>query len=203
MKSAARPSSRRLANSWNPVSGGISATCAFTTMPMRVSPRGGWIRWPIPWAATLFFGDNQYTPHSAEGQRLLAHELAHTVQQDSASHVAFDKIDVSDSGDAAETRGRCGSRRSRAGRRRHGAAHWSLCGSRVSRRLPRRLRIHQLPRPRPQQLGPGATRRSVPNLIGEVSEAGAWVSEGDRRSKRKGGDPGTHEQRLEPLSDHG
>jgi len=50
----------------------------------------------------IVFGDNQYTPHSAAGQRLIAHELAHTVQQDSASHVSFDKIDVSDSGDAAE-----------------------------------------------------------------------------------------------------
>jgi hypothetical protein len=29
----------------------------------------------------VVFGDGQYRPHTADGQRLLAHELAHVVQQ--------------------------------------------------------------------------------------------------------------------------
>jgi hypothetical protein len=35
----------------------------------------------------LVFGPGQYAPATAEGRRLLAHELTHVVQQDSAAHV--------------------------------------------------------------------------------------------------------------------
>jgi len=33
--------------------------------------------------ADIYFGEGTYSPHTPSGQRLLAHELAHTVQQDS------------------------------------------------------------------------------------------------------------------------
>lgn len=34
----------------------------------------------------VVFGHGKYAPHSSEGKKLLAHELAHTIQQGSASH---------------------------------------------------------------------------------------------------------------------
>ncbi len=34
----------------------------------------------------IVFGDEQYAPHSAEGKRLLAHELAHVIQQNGDGH---------------------------------------------------------------------------------------------------------------------
>lgn len=36
----------------------------------------------------VVFGDQQYDPHSAKGQRLIAHELAHVVQQDTGGETA-------------------------------------------------------------------------------------------------------------------
>ena len=37
----------------------------------------------------IFFGANRYDPHSREGQRLLAHELTHTVQQSGGANGLF------------------------------------------------------------------------------------------------------------------
>jgi hypothetical protein len=36
----------------------------------------------------VVFGAGQYQPHSREGQRLIAHELAHTIQQNSATRIS-------------------------------------------------------------------------------------------------------------------
>jgi len=63
----------------------------------------------------IHFGDGQYDPSSKEGQRLVAHEVAHTVQQRGVSRparqrkedvgaddVGHDALDVSEPGDAHE-----------------------------------------------------------------------------------------------------
>jgi hypothetical protein len=51
----------------------------------------------------VHFAAGQYQPHTREGQRLLAHELVHTVQQGQASaDVAQHKLEVSQPGDDAE-----------------------------------------------------------------------------------------------------
>lgn len=49
----------------------------------------------------VYFGAGQYDPASAEGQELLAHEVAHTVQQRGAPAVQH-KLEVSQPGDALE-----------------------------------------------------------------------------------------------------
>jgi Domain of unknown function (DUF4157) len=48
----------------------------------------------------IVFGSDQYKPQTKVGRRLLAHELTHTIQQ--GHGVAFDKIGISDPGDATE-----------------------------------------------------------------------------------------------------
>lgn len=51
----------------------------------------------------IYFGRGQYQPGTAEGDRLLAHELAHTVQQSNAPAPSpQSKLTVSDPGDADE-----------------------------------------------------------------------------------------------------
>ena len=50
----------------------------------------------------VHFGAGQYQPHTREGQRLLAHELVHTVQQGPAGAKAQHKLEVSEPGDDAE-----------------------------------------------------------------------------------------------------
>lgn len=49
----------------------------------------------------IFFAPGAYDPSSAEGERLIAHEVAHTVQQGGAQEPAA-KMDVSTPGDAGE-----------------------------------------------------------------------------------------------------
>lgn len=50
----------------------------------------------------IHFGKDYYDPHSSSGQQLLAHEVAHTVQQQGAAPSRQYKLEVSSSGDAAE-----------------------------------------------------------------------------------------------------
>jgi hypothetical protein len=50
----------------------------------------------------VHFGAGAYQPGSVEGDRLIAHELIHTVQQGSAGELRQDKLEVSQPGDAAE-----------------------------------------------------------------------------------------------------
>lgn len=50
----------------------------------------------------IHFGAGQYDPHSAQGQHLLAHEVAHTVQQGSGTPHRQNKLEVSTPHDAAE-----------------------------------------------------------------------------------------------------
>jgi hypothetical protein len=50
----------------------------------------------------VHFASGQYQPGSADGNRLLAHELAHTVQQGSSAGAPQCKLEVSQPGDAAE-----------------------------------------------------------------------------------------------------
>jgi Domain of unknown function (DUF4157) len=50
----------------------------------------------------VHFGANQYDPTSDAGQHLIAHEVAHTVQQRGGSAVRQNKLTVSSSGDALE-----------------------------------------------------------------------------------------------------
>ena len=52
----------------------------------------------------IHFGDGQYDPSSKEGQRLIAHEVAHTVQQQSVSGAHQNKLSVSEPGDARPNR---------------------------------------------------------------------------------------------------
>lgn len=64
----------------------------------------------------VVFGDGQYQPHSREGQRLMAHELAHTIQQGTSSpntssaarlsNVPSDKIQKDDDEDKERRRRR-------------------------------------------------------------------------------------------------
>ena len=49
----------------------------------------------------IHFGVGHYDPSSRDGQHLLAHEVAHTVQQGGESPLRF-KLEVSTAGDAAE-----------------------------------------------------------------------------------------------------
>jgi hypothetical protein len=51
----------------------------------------------------VYMGAGQYRPDSADGAWLLAHEVAHTVQQRGASAAPACKLDVSAPGDAMET----------------------------------------------------------------------------------------------------
>jgi len=52
----------------------------------------------------VYFGAGQYDPSSQGGQRLIAHEVAHTVQQrGAAGSPQLDSLDVSTPGDAHET----------------------------------------------------------------------------------------------------
>lgn len=50
----------------------------------------------------VHFAAGQYDPASAAGQHLLAHEVAHTVQQSGGSEVRQNKLEVSSPGDAHE-----------------------------------------------------------------------------------------------------
>jgi hypothetical protein len=50
----------------------------------------------------IHFGAGQYNPSSKGGERLLAHEVAHTVQQSGSAGAPQYKLDVSQPGDAAE-----------------------------------------------------------------------------------------------------
>lgn len=50
----------------------------------------------------IHFASGEYRPGSADGNRLLAHELAHTVQQGSTASAPQCKLEVSQPGDAAE-----------------------------------------------------------------------------------------------------
>ncbi|HYH84994.1 MAG TPA: DUF4157 domain-containing protein [Pyrinomonadaceae bacterium] len=50
----------------------------------------------------LVFSSGQYAPSSADGRRLLAHELAHTIQQGGDARGAQGKLEVSDAADASE-----------------------------------------------------------------------------------------------------
>jgi hypothetical protein len=50
----------------------------------------------------IVFNQGQYEPHSYGGQRLIAHELAHVVQQSASSPVTQPKLEVSTPGDASE-----------------------------------------------------------------------------------------------------
>jgi hypothetical protein len=50
----------------------------------------------------VVFGEGQFAPKSATGQRLLAHELAHTVQQRDASIPSLEEIEVSSPDDYHE-----------------------------------------------------------------------------------------------------
>jgi len=51
----------------------------------------------------IFFADGAYDPGSAAGQHLIAHEVAHTVQQQGAAASTQFKLDESQLGDALET----------------------------------------------------------------------------------------------------
>jgi len=50
----------------------------------------------------IVFREGEYQPHSTDGQRLLAHELTHVVQQGGASEGLQAKLEVSQPGDPAE-----------------------------------------------------------------------------------------------------
>jgi hypothetical protein len=51
----------------------------------------------------IYFGAGRYAPHSADGRRLIAHELTHTLQQrGGASNAATSSLTVSEPGDACE-----------------------------------------------------------------------------------------------------
>jgi hypothetical protein len=50
----------------------------------------------------IHFNEGQYNPDSADGERLLAHEVAHTVQQFGVARRAQYKLEVSQPGDHAE-----------------------------------------------------------------------------------------------------
>src|SRR5262245_36396402 len=52
--------------------------------------------------ADIHFGAGEYDPGSSAGQELIAHEVAHTVQQRGGSQHAQYKLDVSQAGDALE-----------------------------------------------------------------------------------------------------
>jgi hypothetical protein len=51
----------------------------------------------------IVMGGGQYAPHTADGASLLAHEVAHTVQQRGAAARPQLKLEVSERGDACET----------------------------------------------------------------------------------------------------
>ena len=50
----------------------------------------------------VVFGEGQFAPHSEPGRRVLAHELAHTVQQRDATMPSLDKLEVSSPSDFHE-----------------------------------------------------------------------------------------------------
>ena len=50
----------------------------------------------------IHFGAHQYDPESASGQELIAHEVAHTVQQQGGTSAQQNKLEVSQPGDALE-----------------------------------------------------------------------------------------------------
>lgn len=50
----------------------------------------------------IWFGRGEYRPESPSGQRLLAHELTHTLQQDAASHALHTALRVGSASDPAE-----------------------------------------------------------------------------------------------------
>jgi hypothetical protein len=50
----------------------------------------------------IFFGEGSYQPHSADGRRLVAHELAHIVQQSSVSGSTAQTAHMTTPGDATE-----------------------------------------------------------------------------------------------------
>jgi hypothetical protein len=50
----------------------------------------------------VFFGENQYAPHSTGGQELIAHELTHVVQQSSGAVTGGAKMTVNEPGDRFE-----------------------------------------------------------------------------------------------------
>ncbi len=50
----------------------------------------------------IFFGAGRYQPDTTEGQKLLAHELTHTIQQGASGPLIVDKLETSQPGEATE-----------------------------------------------------------------------------------------------------
>ena len=67
--------------------------------------------------SNIVFGEGRFEPESSDGQRLLAHELAHTVQQGAHTAPASlpDALEVSQPGDAGEAEAEAASSRVSAG----------------------------------------------------------------------------------------
>ncbi len=67
--------------------------------------------------SNIVFGEGRFEPESSDGQRLLAHELAHTVQQSAhgPNPSLPDELDVSESGDASEAEAEAASSRVASG----------------------------------------------------------------------------------------
>ncbi len=83
----------------------------------------------------VVFGAGRYAPGSAEGQRLIAHELAHVVQQRGASSASLQpSLEIGAADDPAERQAEAAAERVMGGGR--ATAGWTPPGGAVLRRIP-------------------------------------------------------------------
>jgi hypothetical protein len=80
----------------------------------------------------LVFGAGRYAPGSADGERLIAHELAHVVQQRGAASIIQSKLEIGAPDDAAERQADAAAAAVTGG----GLAPWTPAGGAVLRRIP-------------------------------------------------------------------
>ncbi|HEX5085212.1 MAG TPA: DUF4157 domain-containing protein [Blastocatellia bacterium] len=118
----------------------------------------------------IVFDSGQYAPHTDEGRRLLAHELAHTIQQSGASHVTPNKKDATKSVAAAKPNADPGTNVT-VGRGQAGQvgliASQSGGGAQVARQ--------KNPAPAGPQGWAGCDQDEVNNLNSELAQANDWV----------------------------
>ncbi len=79
----------------------------FSSVRVHTSPEADALNYQIgaeafTTAQDIFFRQNAYAPHSTEGQRLIAHELTHVVQQGKGAASGGGRMTVNAPGDALE-----------------------------------------------------------------------------------------------------
>ena len=91
-----------LATPWNRLSARTSATCRVHTGGDSAQAAGDVNAKAFTSGQDIHFGEGQYQPGTREGQKLLAHELTHTIQQRSGQAAVQSRGVISQPGEPLE-----------------------------------------------------------------------------------------------------